>query len=257
MTPFALFLDIDGTLTVENQVIPERNIVALRKARELGHKVFINTGRSYGNIPQKIFDQIEVDGVISGNGTALMLQGELIRTSFMPEDVIEKLAKRLFDSKEYWFVFEGFNHSYNAVGRGRKKADIEIPVTDYADFMLKRGDDPIQVLAVARSFPEEELISYKDDITYYKFGHYYDITVKGNNKADGMLSLLELMGIPQGNSMAFGDGDNDKNMLLKAGMGIAMANSQPELFDVADYITLTNIEGGVGAAIEKFLLKGE
>ena len=44
-------------------------------------------------------------------------------------------------------------------------------------------------------------------------------------------------------------------MLEAAGTGIAVANAQPELLKSADFVTLSNEEGGVGSAIEKLILK--
>ena len=51
-TPYAVFLDIDGTLYVHGAV-PEENVAAIRDARRLGHFVFINTARSRAAIPDR------------------------------------------------------------------------------------------------------------------------------------------------------------------------------------------------------------
>ena len=52
--------------------------------------------------------------------------------------------------------------------------------------------------------------------------------------------------------MCFGDEHNDLSMLKLAGIGVAMANAAPEVRAEADYVTLSNEEDGVAAAIEKF-----
>ena len=51
---------------------------------------------------------------------------------------------------------------------------------------------------------------------------------------------------------AFGDGYNDLSMIRFAGMGVAMDNAAPELRAVANYITLSNEQDGVAAALEHF-----
>ena len=52
-----IFFDIDGTLITEDtQIIPESTILSLKKAKENGHLLFINTGRTYCSIPNKIND---------------------------------------------------------------------------------------------------------------------------------------------------------------------------------------------------------
>jgi hypothetical protein len=43
-------------------------------------------------------------------------------------------------------------------------------------------------------------------------------------------------------------------MISYAGLGVAMANAQPKVRDMADYITLSNEEDGVAAVVDKFLL---
>ena len=54
--------------------------------------------------------------------------------------------------------------------------------------------------------------------------------------------------------MACGDGDNDIVMLREAGFGVAMANGEEKVKEVADYITLSNEEDGVADVIEKYVL---
>jgi len=51
-----------------------------------------------------------------------------------------------------------------------------------------------------------------------------------------------------------GDGFNDITMIQFAGLGVAMANAQQVVKDVAQYITLSNEEDGVAHVVEKFLL---
>ena len=55
MKPAALFYDIDGTLYSEiENVVPESAFEALKKAKENGHYLFINTGRTYCSMPSPI-----------------------------------------------------------------------------------------------------------------------------------------------------------------------------------------------------------
>ena len=52
----------------------------------------------------------------------------------------------------------------------------------------------------------------------------------------------------------FGDGNNDIQLLKKAGIGVAMANATDQVKAVSDYITGTNDEDGVATFIEKYIL---
>ena len=255
MIPYAVFTDIDNTLTVRDHIIPQRNIDAVNEARRLGHKVFINTGRSLGNIPPVIFEQLEFDGVLSGNGTMITIGGETVFEHYMPEEICRRLVRYYFDNKNLWAAFEGKNRSYSIPCRPRRLAPLEIPVNSYEEFLEKSADDDIQVIAGSKDTDKAFLDSLSDEISYFTFDRYYDIVSAGHNKSHSMLMTLEILGIPVENSFAFGDGGNDLGMLKAAGTGIAVANAQPELLKSADFVTLSNEEGGVGSAIEKLILK--
>ena len=55
--------------------------------------------------------------------------------------------------------------------------------------------------------------------------------------------------------MAFGDSMNDESMIEKCGYGVAMANGNPYIKKIADFVTdKTNNEDGVADFIEKYVL---
>ena len=72
-------------------------------------------------------------------------------------------------------------------------------------------------------------------------------------KGKAMLALAEHLGIRPEDTVAFGDGTNDCELLEMAGLGVAMANADPQVKAVADEITATNNEGGVGKTIFRLL----
>ena len=80
-----------------------------------------------------------------------------------------------------------------------------------------------------------------------------EITHKDGGKASGMRFLLERLGIEAGQLLAFGDGDNDKELLKMAGLGIAVENAVPGCKEAADEITLSNDDDGVAVVLEQLL----
>ena len=54
--------------------------------------------------------------------------------------------------------------------------------------------------------------------------------------------------------MAFGDAENDIQMLKRAGVGVAMGNAMDEVKEIADIITDTNLNNGIGKIIDKMVL---
>ena len=63
---------------------------------------------------------------------------------------------------------------------------------------------------------------------------YLEFTSIESDKANALAFLCKRMGIPQGQSVAVGDGRNDVSMIAWAGLGIAVEGSEPEVIAAAD-----------------------
>ena len=70
-----IFLDVDGTLVDYENRIPASAVEAIRKARSLGHRVYICTGRSRAEVYAPLWD-IGLDGMIGGNGAYVEDHGQ-------------------------------------------------------------------------------------------------------------------------------------------------------------------------------------
>ena len=74
----------------------------------------------------------------------------------------------------------------------------------------------------------------------------------GITKGSGLTALAEMLDIPMHDVMAFGDGENDIEMLQAAGIGIAMGNAMPEVKAAADEVSSGNNEDGIAEALQKY-----
>lgn len=254
---YALFIDIDGTLTGDNHIIPKRNIDAINAARALGHKVFINTGRSRGNIPPEVLSQVEFDGVLSGNGTMLTVGDKESFADCIPREVVNMIARHIYDNPPFWAAFEGVNKSCITTNRDRPLSSYQTPVATYEDYLRETADDGIQVIAVSSDVGTDYLDTLSEYVSYFTFDYYFDIVSKGNNKSKSMRKVIDMLGIDPKRTVAFGDSDNDHDMLKSAGIAVAMANAAEQIKEIADFVSLSNKEGGVGYAIEELILKKE
>ena len=77
---------------------------------------------------------------------------------------------------------------------------------------------------------------------------------KGLSKGNSLLEIAKLYDIDQADIIAFGDEMNDFTMIEVAGVGVAMANAVDEIKEIADYVTLSNDEDGIGDYLEKYVL---
>jgi hydroxymethylpyrimidine pyrophosphatase-like HAD family hydrolase len=80
-----------------------------------------------------------------------------------------------------------------------------------------------------------------------------EISASGVTKATGLAALGERLGIGPADVLAFGDMPNDVPMLLWAGRGVAVANAHPAAKAAADDQTLSNVDDGVAAYLERLL----
>ena len=76
---------------------------------------------------------------------------------------------------------------------------------------------------------------------------------RGIDKAHSLLRLLTSIGLTTDEMICCGDGYNDLTMIEVAGLGVAMANAQPDVLEIADYITKSNDEDGVLHVINQFM----
>lgn len=261
-----LVLDLDGTLTNTKKEITLRNREALLGVQKEGTKLVLASGRpTYGIVPLANELQMEKNGgfILSYNGGEIINRetGEMLYANILPDSVVPKLyecAKRhklaiLTYDKEY-IITENADDEYvqkeaflNKMQIRESKdflSDIHLPVAK----CLIVGD-PEKLLAV-----ESELsILLQGKISVYRSEPYFlELVPLGIDKAQSLAVLLKKLNIGREEMIAVGDGYNDLSMIQFAGVGVAMANAQEPVKEIADYITLSNDEDGVAAVVERY-----
>lgn len=252
---FAVFLDIDGTLISDSFRITQENLDAIAAARAKGHLVFINTGRSWGNVPDELREQLDVDGIVAGSGAMIIMNGETVFKRSYDAETVRKTAEYFFENRDCWCVFEGIKTNYVIANAGytvREGRQIELKSID--DLSLFLPDEEIQVIASGSSVPDDFMRMFDSKMTFYTMHTYTDFVIKGCSKADGIERVIGLTGVKRENTIAVGDSNNDLAMLEYAGISVAMGNSQQTVLQTADYVTDTAANSGVAKAITKFLL---
>src|SRR5699024_10880677 len=88
-----LFFDIDGTLITEGTgKIPESTRKAIKMAREEGHLLFINTGRTRTSLPEKI-TSLGFDGYVCGCGTNIFLGNKELLSVKLSNEFCTQIAE--------------------------------------------------------------------------------------------------------------------------------------------------------------------
>lgn len=265
--PFRLIsLDLDGTLTNHDKVVTPRTRQALLKAQDQGATIVLASGRpTYGIIPVAECLELEKRGgyILSYNGGNIVnaKTREKLFSQFLPEKVIPILYKY---AKEHRHALLGYagneiitempDDPYVKEESRINKMNIR-QVDDLLDVLephptkLLMTGDPSDMLKAEQELAE--ILGEQMDI-FRSAPFFLELVPKGIDKAQSLLRLLEKINLTPADMIAFGDGYNDLSMLKLAGMGVAMANAAPEVRAEADYVTLSNEEDGIAAALKHF-----
>ena len=81
---------------------------------------------------------------------------------------------------------------------------------------------------------------------------FTDVTAKGADKGEGLLTMAKYAAFDPQYTMAFGDGGNDTTMIRRAGIGVAMGNAIDDLKKEADFVTTSVDEDGIRYALSHF-----
>jgi len=274
---YAIFLDIDGTLSGLDGINP-KNLEVIKKVRERGHYVFLNTGRSLSWVTlPNVVDLNDYDGIVSGMGTYILMNGEVIYENLIDEKTLAPIIEH-FSKRNYCFFISGVNESYiaNPTQFLKKYPLIEFDKRD--NFFEKYPNSKIQKIEIfARTDKDDEnsniaqyistvrsmgikLITDEDKdfiskyLDVYDHGVYIECATKGVTKAKGMEYVTNKLGIPKERTIAMGDSINDIDMLQHAGISVAMANADDEVKAICSMVTTSSDDGGVADALQKLIL---
>ncbi len=267
-----IFIDVDGTLLGKNGKVPKSAFEAVRKVRENGHKVFICTGRSAG----EIFGEIKTmgyDGMVGAAGAYVESDGIVIYKKSMKKETANIILD-YFEKNHIDYMAETDDMCYaNEKGYLTFKDNIygrKLWNKEQADEFMKR----VTVCQDGRDIKEinkflyfncfKSLSDLKNDIGAYctivpstiesMRDNSGEISEKGMNKSVGMRKVLEYLNCSRDCTIAFGDSSNDFEMIKYAKLGIAMGNSSAQLKKIADDITDSADENGIYNSLKKYAL---
>lgn len=243
----AAFFDIDGTLFSHTiHAIPESTKRTVKLLREKGIKVFIATGRSLKETKRVPLGDMKFDGYVTLNGQICLDAEEkiLFEAPIKGEDgayLLDAFVNKKFPlaivEKDRIYI----NYIDDSVIRAQKSVNIPLlPIKEY------QGAPIYQFIGYMN---REETGKIAPKIPNCKITRWYDegidIISKDGGKANGIQKVLEFYGMTKEEIIAFGDSDNDMDMLEFAGIGVAMGNAEESVKAVADYVTTDIDEDGI------------
>ena len=259
MEQHLIVLDLDGTLLTSDQQISAYTHTILTKAKQAGHEVMIATGRPY-RASQQYYKQLGLKTpIVNFNGAYVhhpLLKNWGHRHSpidmTVVKDVVESVHQYEYDNliaeiKDDVYLHKDDRSLMKILGSGDPmivagNLTNTLP-SDPTSLLIHAQEENVAVIRGHLQNVHAELIEHR------RWGAPFsvvEIVKKGLNKAVGIDYIAKQMGIPQSRIIAFGDEDNDLEMIDYAGIGVAMGNGIHALKSIANEITSSNNEDGIG-----------
>lgn len=242
-----VFFDIDGTLFKlhTNEMTP-KTLEALRKLRANGIKICIATGRSPMGLPK--FEGIEFDAYLTYNGSYCYADDKTIFSNSLQKNDVKqvlcnaaKMGKPVTVALKTEMSSNGLDadlEHYMAV----ENLDLEVS----EDFDEKVKDEVYQIMLACCP---EEYDAILENVKHAKIATWWDKAVDiipaNGGKGMGIAAMLNYFGFDKSEALAFGDGNNDIEMLQAVGTGVAMGNASQDLKAVADVVCKDVSEDGI------------
>ena len=246
---YAIFLDIDGTLMGNSHQSLRKNFDVIQKVRSLGHKVFINTGRSTAFLPAEIDIEKYFDGVISGAGARIVLDGEEVFCKFLDIKKVRSFCEFCMDIEDIC-ILEGTEKMFFVGLQTEGVYDWDCISPENIDEYIN-DDLKIEKLTILGTAPSGLKSVLGEDYLFLQHKTYAEIIQKSYTKAGAMDIVLKKLGFSKAQSIAMGDSLNDFDMIENSAIGVAMGNAIPEIKNIAKIITDDVDNAGVAKALEK------
>lgn len=263
-----IFIDIDGTLINSSGSFPESARLAIKKARENGHLVFINTGRSRAQV-FKYIEDIGFDGFICSESLYIEYEGKVLKEQSLSNVQID-LINEYVSKEKLGFMAEGhrvflvnqqfIDYTIKMVGENEfERFKLVFPYGEPTNIVPYEGIGKIN-FPTQKDYSQELQKLFGDKL---KVGFFTDDTMKGGmmtlgrfdvDKMIGVNFILDYLNIHDAETYAFGDTGGDIGMIVGCTYGIAMGNATSNLKEKADFITDCVDEDGIYNAFVKYSL---
>jgi Cof subfamily protein (haloacid dehalogenase superfamily) len=253
--------DFDRTLVGENGVLEERTIAAIGAVRAAGIPFVVVTGRMFRSVRPHLERAGIADPVVCYQGALVAdpSTGEFLFHRPLEVAVAREAIAEL-EAEGYspnCYVDDGLYVSRHTEA-SRTYAEYQgLPVTEVGDLRAWLERPPTKLVAIGEP---AAMASLRDRVRERFSGRLFATTSLpiflelGNatvSKGTGLEFVADRLGAARKRTIAFGDGENDIELLLWAGFGIAVANAHPLLKERADWTCPGPDEQGVAQVLEE------
>lgn len=264
-----LILDIDGTLTNSKKEITPATQAALLETQKAGTRIVLATGRPVHGV-QWIADALHLQEyggfTLCFNGARIedVSSGRILYQQKLSDSYIAPLYEYALQHNIGLVTYEGEDvvtgtridpYMEKEASLNHMKLRTVENFPEYVQFPVNKClfTAPVDT---APQFEKELADLYGTDLSIYRSEPFFiEVMPQGVDKAASLKHLFEALHIDRSEAVACGDGFNDRSMIEYAGVGVAMANAQEPIKQVADYVTdRNNDEDGLVEVIERYFV---
>ena len=244
-----VILDLDGTLLNSDKMIPEYTSKIIQKlSNEV--KFVLASARAFATIKP----YVEQLGLLNQNNFTIAFNGSLmvnnVEKPIIDEkiEMDEKIALQQYINNH--LQVEWHYYTYNKNILSSDIPDINDFIQNNKIYKIACIADEVVIAEMRKKMPQniESLFQItSSEPTRIEF------VKKGMKKIEAIKLLLKKLNIDSSEAIAMGDGENDIDMIQYAGCGVAMGNATEDVKSIANIVTDTNDNNGVGKALLKII----
>ena len=272
----AVFFDIDGTLVNDSKSVLKSTKEAIKIVKDQGVLVGVATGRGPFFV-KELMEDLDLDFAVTYNGQYIFNKDRVLFASPIDKGSLRQIISYAKENQKEIamgtrqdvvgsrimsfglsplsqlvsrfvpkFLTRTISNSFNRM--------VSKAVPQKEEDLLNLINQPIyQVLMLMTPEESEQAATKLNHLKFTRSNPFAaDIINQGNSKLEGIRRVGKEYGFDLNQVMAFGDSDNDLEMLAGVGMSVAMGNGSSSVKEVAKHITTSNQEGGIHKALEYF-----
>lgn len=267
--------DMDRTALNERGEFSLRTRNAILQALKEGIYVIVASGRAYDTLPEDVASIPGIEYVISSNGASVWHKGEYVRRRVLKEKAVLSLWEiykkeregfsvamevfcqgKAFCGQEYYDDPAAFGATRKGVEYVKRTRQV---IKDLGEFVKEHAGKLESISFISNDRENREKLKRKMAYEVSEISitssmeHFIEISGENVSKGESLEWLLKELHVEREECVAFGDGDNDAEMLSYAGIGVAVENASQLAKNTANFVTKPHFQDGVAIIMEEIL----
>lgn len=248
-----VFFDVDGTLIdYKTGNISDSTKNAMQKLKSQGIHIVAATGRPLSMC--KDLELLGIDTFITANGAYVKHQNKVIYKSVIDNQIVSNI-KTLAKQKGQALTFFTEDLFFNGIKTPETLQALHqtLSIKDYPKVDESITDKEIFLMCLYSTLETVETYKKTYPNLIFQQWHPYiaNVLQREVSKSIAAKAVLDYFDFSAEEAIAFGDGENDMDLLQLVGLGIAMGNGHEKLKQVANFVTKNCDQDGIEFALKQ------